>query len=175
MRALIVLAALGWLISRPWMAVFGYIALIVIAIAVLWLISVSIERRAVSNSSAGNTIDANYVTALKNMVVEAEAEVEKLRAEIERLRAAGPVSEPNPISIIGLDFARTHPAGWSRRPAKPIAQRSIPIVIRRIGNRRLNVVSNWRRACSTRSRPRNRSWARKGPCRPSGGIDSVPA
>jgi hypothetical protein len=100
MRALIVLAALGWLISQPWMAVFGYIALIVIAIAVLWLISVSIERRAVSNSSAGKTIDANYVTALENMVVEAEAEVEKLRGEIERLRASRPVSEPDPMTVL---------------------------------------------------------------------------
>ncbi|HEV7334658.1 MAG TPA: hypothetical protein VGO06_01720 [Bosea sp. (in: a-proteobacteria)] len=99
MRALLILAALGWAISPPWMAVFGYIVLIVSPIAVLWLISVSIERRAVSNSSAGNTIDADYVTLLENMVVEAEAEVEKLRGEIERLRL-GAASEPDPKAAL---------------------------------------------------------------------------
>lgn len=99
MRALLILAALGWLTSQPWATLFGYLALIVAAITVLWLISVSIERRAVSNSSAGNTIDANYVIALEAMVVEAEAEVETLRDEIERLRSAA-ASEPDPKAAL---------------------------------------------------------------------------
>lgn len=111
MRVLLVLAALGWIISLPWTALLGYFVLIVIAIAVLWLISVSIERRAVSNSSAGHTIDANYVTALENIVVEAEAEVEKLRGEIERLRSAA-ASEPDPKAAlfrrVGLDENAPH-------------------------------------------------------------------
>lgn len=100
MRVLLILAALGWVISQPWMAAFGYIVLIIIAIAVLWLISASIERRAVSNSSAGNTIDANYVTALENMVVEAEAEVETLRAELQRVRLASHASEADPKAVL---------------------------------------------------------------------------
>lgn len=99
MRTLLILAALAWAISLPWMAMFGYIVLIIIAVAGLWLISVSLERRAASKSSAGNTIDANYVTVLENMVVEAEAEVEKLRDEIERLRSAA-ASEPDPKAAL---------------------------------------------------------------------------
>lgn len=99
MRALLILAVLGWIISQPWATLFGYLALIVAAIAVLWLISVSLERCAVSNSSAGNTIDANYVTVLENMVVEAEAEVEKLWSEIERLRSAA-ASECDPKAAL---------------------------------------------------------------------------
>ena len=99
MRALLVLAALGWVISQPLMAVLGYFILIIIAIAVLWLISVSIECRAVSNSSAGNIIDANYVMALECRVVEAEAEVVTLRGEIERLRSAA-ASECDPKAAL---------------------------------------------------------------------------
>jgi HAMP domain-containing protein len=99
MRVLLILAVLGWSISQPWATLFGYLALIVIAIAVLWLISVSIERRAVSSSSAGHTIDASYVTALENIVVEAEAEVEQLRGEIERLRSAA-ASELDPKAAL---------------------------------------------------------------------------
>lgn len=100
MRALLILAALGWLVSLPWMAVFGYIVLIVIAIAVLWLISASIERQGASNSSRGKTIDHNYVAALESMVVEAEAEVETLRVEVERLRTSRPVSEPDAMTAL---------------------------------------------------------------------------
>jgi|GEM_PF-4303772 len=95
MRTLLVLAALGWIISLPWATLFAYFALIVIAIVALWYISVSIERRAVSKSSSGNTIDHNYVAALEAMVAEAEAEVETLRGEIERLRSAAAASEPD--------------------------------------------------------------------------------
>lgn len=96
MRALLVLAALGWLISQPWMAVFGYIALIVIAIVVMWVLSASIERRTISPWPNSRTIDHNYVTALEAMVAEAETQAEALRAEVEQLRAACPVSEPDP-------------------------------------------------------------------------------
>lgn len=95
MRTLLVIAALGWIISLPWATLFAYFALIVIAIVVMWFLSVSIERRAVARCSGGNTIDANYVTALENMVVEAEAEVEKLRGEIERLRSAAAAPGPD--------------------------------------------------------------------------------
>lgn len=96
MRALLVLAALGWIVSLPWATLFAYFLLIVIAIAVMWFLSVSIERRAVSPSRGGNTIDHNYVAALESMVAEAEAEVETLRGEIERLRVAPSISEPDP-------------------------------------------------------------------------------
>lgn len=100
MRAFLVLAALGWLISQPWMAVFGYIVLIVIAIVVMWVLSVLIERRAVSNWSGGSTIDHNYVAALEAMVVEAEAEVETLRAELQRCRSAAAAAEPDPKTAL---------------------------------------------------------------------------
>lgn len=76
MRTLLVLAALGWAMSLPWMALFSYIALIVAAIAILWALSVSIERRAVPPWPAGITIDPNYVAALEAMVMEAETQVE---------------------------------------------------------------------------------------------------
>lgn len=99
MRALLVLAALGWLMSLPWTALVGLV-LIVIAIAELWFISVAIERRAVSNSSAGNSIDNNYVAALEAMVAEAETQLETLRAEVERLRSAAAASEPDPRRVL---------------------------------------------------------------------------
>lgn len=86
MRNLLVLAALGWIMSQPWATLFAYFVLIIIAIVMMWFISVSIERRAVSPSRAGNTIDHNYVSALEAMVTEAETQVEALRVEVERLR-----------------------------------------------------------------------------------------
>jgi len=100
MRALIVLAALGWLMSLPWMAVFGYIVLIVAALVALWFLSVSIERRTISPRSNSRTIDPNYVAALESMVAEAEAQVETLRGEIERLRSAAAASEPDPMTAL---------------------------------------------------------------------------
>jgi hypothetical protein len=99
MRVLLAFAVFGSIMSQPWTALVGYFVLIFIAIAVLWLISVSIECRAVSNSAAGHATDANYIAALENMVVEAEAEVEKLRGEIERLRSAT-ASEPDPKAAL---------------------------------------------------------------------------
>ena len=97
MRTFLILAALGWVISLPWATLFAYFVLIVIVIALLWLISVSIEHRAVSPWRGGNTIDHNYVAALETMVAEAEAEVETLRREIDRLRSAAG-AEPDPIT-----------------------------------------------------------------------------
>ena len=62
---------------------------------VVWLISVSIERRTISPWSKSRTIDPNYVAALESMVAEAEAEVERLHTEIERLRSAVAASGPD--------------------------------------------------------------------------------
>jgi hypothetical protein len=100
MRNFLVLAALGWAISLPWMAVFAYIVLIVAALVALWYLSVSIERHAVSPSCGGNTIDRHYVTALESMVVEAEAEMETLRAELQRCRWASTAAEPDPKTAL---------------------------------------------------------------------------
>lgn len=98
MRTLLVLAVLGWVMSLPWATLFAYPMLLVMAIAMLWLISVSIERRGVSRG--GKTIDPSYIAALESMAAEAEAEVERLRTEIERLRASRPVSEPDPKAVL---------------------------------------------------------------------------
>lgn len=95
MRAFLVLAALGWIMSLPWTAVFAYVALIFAAVVVMWFLSASIERHAVAPRRDRNAIDRHYVAALENMVVEAEMQVEALRSEVERLRAARPVSEPD--------------------------------------------------------------------------------
>lgn len=100
MRALIVLAALGWLMSLPWMALFAYLALIVAALVVMWLLAVSTERRVVSNSSGGNATDPNYVAALEAMVTEAETQVAALRVEVEQLRASHPASEHDPKAAL---------------------------------------------------------------------------
>lgn len=100
MRTFLILAALGWAISLPWAALFGYCALIVAALAAAWLLSVSIERHSALPRRGGNVIDANYVTALEAMVSEAEAEMKTLRGEIERLRAAQPISEPDPTTAL---------------------------------------------------------------------------
>ncbi len=100
MRTFLVLTALGWVLSLPWATLFSYFVLIVIAIAALWLISVSIERRTISPWSKSRTIDPNYVAALESMVTEAETQVEALRVEVERLRASRPVSEPDPMTAL---------------------------------------------------------------------------
>ena len=99
MRTFLILAALGWVISLPWTALIG-LALVVIAIAAMWSLSVLMERRAVSNWTGGNTIDPNYVAALESMVAETEAEVETMRGEIERLRSAAAASEPDPKTAL---------------------------------------------------------------------------
>lgn len=100
MRTFLVLAVLGWAMSLPWVALFSYFALIVAAIAILWGLSVSIERRAVSPRSGGNTIDPNYVAALESMVADAEAEMETLLGENERLRSVAAASEPDPRTAL---------------------------------------------------------------------------
>lgn len=100
MRMLLVLAFIGWIISLPWANLFAYFALIVVAIVIMWLLSVSIERHAISPWSKSRTIDPNYVAALESIVVEAEAEVKTLRGEVERLRTSRPVSEPDPKAVL---------------------------------------------------------------------------
>ena len=74
MRTFLILAALGWVISLPWTALIG-LALVVIAIAAMWSLSVLMERRAVSNWTGGNTIDPNYVAALIFVVAQILATV----------------------------------------------------------------------------------------------------
>lgn len=86
MRTFLILAALGWAMSLPWIAVFSYIALTVAAIVILWCLSASIERHAVSPRDC-KVIDHNYVAALETMLTTAEAEIETLRAEIVGLRS----------------------------------------------------------------------------------------
>lgn len=101
MRTLLVLAALGWLMSQPWTALTG-LALIVIASVALWFLSVSIERHTISPWSNSRTVDPNYVAALEAMVAEAETQVETLRGEIKRLRSAAAASEPDPkVALYG--------------------------------------------------------------------------
>ena len=100
MRTLLVLAALGWAMSLPWIALFGYLVLIVAAIVVLWFLSISIERHAVSPRRDRNIIDHHYVAALESMVAEAETQMETLRGEVQRLRATRPVSEPDPKAAL---------------------------------------------------------------------------
>lgn len=95
MRTLLILAALGWAMSLPWTAVFGYVVLIVIALIVAWFLSVSIERRAILPRPKSRAIDHHYVAALEAMVAEAETQVETLRAEVEQLRAAAHRMSPD--------------------------------------------------------------------------------
>lgn len=99
MRMLLVFAFIGWIISLPWAYLLAYFALIVVAIVIMWLLSAAIERHPISPRPKSRTIDHNYVTALESMVVEAEAEVEKLRSEIERLRLPA-ASEPDPKAAL---------------------------------------------------------------------------
>lgn len=100
MRTFLVLAALGWAMSLPWITLFSYLVLIVIAIAVLWFISVAIERRVASNWTGGQTIDRNYVAALEAMVAEAETQMEALRVEVERVRSTAAASVPDPKAAL---------------------------------------------------------------------------
>ncbi len=87
MRTFLVLAVLGWAMSLPWVALFSYFVLIVVALVVMWFLSISIERHAVSPSDR-KVIDHNYVAALEDMVAQAEAEAETLRVELQRFRSA---------------------------------------------------------------------------------------
>ena len=100
MRALLVLAFLGWAMSLPWVTLFSYFALIVVAIVVMWSLSVSIERRGALPRRDRKVIDRHYVAALESMVAEAETQVEALRGEVERLRSSRPVSEPDPKAAL---------------------------------------------------------------------------
>lgn len=100
MRIILILSALGWLVSLPWVPAFGYIAFIVAAIVALWLMSVSIERRSISPWSKSRAIDENYVIALEAMVLDAETTVERLSLEIERLSAVQPISERDPTTAL---------------------------------------------------------------------------
>lgn len=100
MRALLALAALGWLISQPWIAVFGYFVLIVSVIAFLWCLSVSIERRGASHICRHKAFNPAYVAGLETQVMTAEAKIETLRAEIEQLRSAPRASEPDPMAAV---------------------------------------------------------------------------
>lgn len=100
MRTLLVLAALGWAMSLPWIALFGYLVLILAAIVVLWLLSISIERHALSPRRDRIIIDHQYVAALESMVAEAATQVEMLRGEVERLRSASTASEPDPRTAL---------------------------------------------------------------------------
>lgn len=99
MRNFLVLAALGWAMSLPWTALFAYFALIVVAIVVMWFLSVSIERHAVSPRRGRKIIDPNYVAALEDVVAQTEAEVETLRAELQRLHSAA-ASEADPRTAL---------------------------------------------------------------------------
>ncbi len=100
MRIVLILSALGWLVSLPWVQVVGHIAFIVAAVVALWLLSVLIERRSISPWSKSKTFDENYVRALEAIVVDAEATVERMGMEIERLRAARPIAEPDPTTAL---------------------------------------------------------------------------
>lgn len=100
MRALLVLAALGWMMSLPWAAVLGYLVLIVAAILILWFLSVSIERWAASPRRGHTAIDADYVAALEVLVAEAEVETRMLRAEIAELRASPPVAARSQVAVL---------------------------------------------------------------------------
>lgn len=153
MRTLLVLAALGWIISLPWATLFAYFALIVIAIVVMWLISVSIERRTISSRSKSRAIDHHYVAALESMVAEAETQVEALRGEVEQLRASCPVSEPDPkVALFGAsDSVRLRRNGWSWRRGAPTARSFIPIVTPSIENNWQSGVSRRPNAYSTQS------------------------
>lgn len=100
MRILLIFAALGWLISQPWIAVSGYFVLIVGAIVIMWFLSVSIERHGASHICRHKAFDPAYVAGLETQVMTAEAEIEMLGAEIEQLRSAPRASEPDPMAAV---------------------------------------------------------------------------
>ena len=100
MRVLLVFTFIGWIMSLPWIALFGYLVLILAALVVLWFLSISIERHAVSPRRDRNIIDHHYVAALESMVAEAETQVETLRGEVERLRATRPAVELDPRTAL---------------------------------------------------------------------------
>lgn len=93
MRTLLVLAALGWLMSLPWQVVLFCVVIMIAGVSYIMLRLHTLPDRH-GGRKAG--IDHHYVAALESMVVEAEEESDRLRTEINRLRASCPVSEPDP-------------------------------------------------------------------------------
>ena len=128
MRAILILAALGWAASSPWTETLLVIALIGTAtIAAWWLNAMPQVGERFRGSSRGD-IDPAYVSALESIASEAEAEVEKLRAEVNRLRA--PSDEETDAATISLyrkvGLSPAAPAWLIEAAPQSISRRSSP-------------------------------------------------
>lgn len=80
MRSLVVLVALGWLISLPAWALVVLICVAVAAVLGGWWLHVHGGIDTTRLYSRRSDIDPAYVSALEAIVAEAEAEIEKLKA-----------------------------------------------------------------------------------------------
>lgn len=88
MRALLVLVALGWLISLPWASIImWFLGLLIVGIVLCAVAGHFVEFRA-QRARAGPPIDADYLLALEGLLADAEAETKRLRVEIAGLRAS---------------------------------------------------------------------------------------
>lgn len=93
MRALLVLATLGWLVSLPWTVWLVFLGVVLFVLVVGGFILRMHDGLPLARRHAA--IDPSYVAALEALVAEAESEVATLRAEIDRLRAAAHSKSPD--------------------------------------------------------------------------------
>ncbi len=99
MRALVVLLALGWLISLPAWATVVLICVAVVAMLGGWWLHVRGGLDVTRSDGRRNDIDPAYVSALETIVVEAEAEIERLKAEAGGSASANCTAEVERIAL----------------------------------------------------------------------------
>lgn len=88
MRELLVLVALSWLISLPWISITMWLLGLLIVGVVLCSIAGPFVKFRAPRASAGPPIDADYLVALERLLADAEAETGRLQAEIAELLAS---------------------------------------------------------------------------------------
>lgn len=88
MRALLVLAVLGWLLSLPWASIMMCVLGLLLVSVVLCAAARHFMKARAQTARSGPPIDADYLAAMERLLADAEAETRILRVEIARLRAS---------------------------------------------------------------------------------------
>lgn len=100
MRALLVLVALGWLISQPWASIMMWVLGLLIVGFVLCVVARHFAKARAQAVRAGPPIDAEYLAALERLLAQAEGEICMLRAEIAELRTSTPAAARSQVAAL---------------------------------------------------------------------------